>query len=161
MQFLQPVFHVAQRPQQAQPGFRKVESGVQRILDLLALVNPRQLLGLGRELRRGVRPAPGAVSQFDLRQHGLQLLVGDLLLQTCDFGLGIKLAQAAGQLRNLNLVLSLRLFGLHCRPQRICRRLPCFGTMTNVKNRDFNLKSNAEVIRLKCVEVLSCSCSAP
>ena len=52
VQFVEPVFHVAQRSQQAQPRLCQVESRIHCILKLLPLFDAGQLLGLGSQLGR-------------------------------------------------------------------------------------------------------------
>ena len=123
MQLVQPVLHVAQGAQQVQPRLAQVEPGVERVLVLLALVDARLLLGGGRKLGRRARPVRGAVAQFHLRLHALQLLVGNLLLQAGDLGLRIKFAQARAKLRDLNVVLLLRLLRLNSGAQRFGIRI--------------------------------------
>ena len=92
------------------------------------------------------RAAAGAVAQFQLRQHGLQLLVGDLLLQTGDLGQSIQLAQVAGERGNLNVVLLLGLLGFDRGAQRFGRGLPCLGATAKIEERKLNLESRAEVV---------------
>ena len=74
------------------------------------------------------------------------MLAGNLLLQTCNFCLGIEFTDAAGQLCNLDFVLTLRLFGLNGRPQRIRRRFFRFCTMYQVEQWNLDTDSRAEVV---------------
>ncbi len=134
MQFVQPVFHVAEGAQQAEPRLGKVESGVQRVRELLALIDAGQLLGFGRQLRLSAWAAPGAVAQLQLRQHGLQLLIGDLLFQTGDLRQRIQFAQAAGERGDLNVILPLGLLGFDRGAQRLGRRLLGFGVECKSNN---------------------------
>ena len=113
VQFVQPVFHMAQRLEQGQPGLAQVESGIQGILKFLALIDPRQLLGFRRELRRSSRTGSSAVPQLKLREHALELRVGNLLLEAGDLGLRIELADVACERRNLHIVLTLGFLGLN------------------------------------------------
>jgi len=62
VQFAQPVFHVAQGAQQAQPRFGQIETSVQRVLKLLSFVDARQLLSLGTQLRLSARASARAVA---------------------------------------------------------------------------------------------------
>ena len=101
-----------QSPQQSQPGFRQFESSFKCFLCSLILFDQRKLFGLGRNLRRRSRTTPRAVANFKLRLNGLQLLAGDLLLETRNLRKRFQLAQASRQLCNLKIVLALRLFRL-------------------------------------------------
>src|SRR5271157_1973405 len=78
-QFAQPVFHVAEGAQQTEAGLGEVERGVDCFLVLLTLLDASQLLGFGGELGLSGPTASGAVAQFELGEHGLELLIGDLL----------------------------------------------------------------------------------
>jgi hypothetical protein len=69
---------------------------------------------LGVSLRLCSGTGSGAVAGFKLDQHGFELRIGNLLLQAGHFGLGVELAQAAGERGNLNVVLR-----WPARPQRL------------------------------------------
>ena len=104
---------MAQRLEQGQPGLAQVESGVQGVFKFLTLIDPRQLFGFGRELLRGARTGARAVPQLKLREHALELSVGNLLLEAGDLGLRIELSYVDCEGRNLNIILALCLFSLN------------------------------------------------
>ena len=66
--------------QQAKPRFGQVKFGILRLQKLLALVDPGQLFGLGRQLRLSALSASRTIAHFQLRQHRLELVIRDLLL---------------------------------------------------------------------------------
>jgi hypothetical protein len=116
------------------PRLGQLESRIQRVFQLLLLVDAGQLLGFGRQLRLSAWPAARAVAQLQLREHGLKLLMGDLLLEAGNLRLGVQFAQAAGEFGDLNLVLPLRLFGLDRGSERLGRRLLGLGAMPKSKS---------------------------
>ena len=104
---------MAEGAEQVEAGLAQVESGVEGVFKLLALVDAGQLLGFGRQLRLGVRARMPRRCRVPICvSTRLQLLVGDLLLQAGDLGLGIQFAQAAGERGDLDIVLALGLLGL-------------------------------------------------
>ena len=68
MQFVQPIFHMAEGAEQVEAGLVQVQSGVQSVFKLLPLDDARQLLGFGRPAAAARRVRCRAVSQFELRQ---------------------------------------------------------------------------------------------
>ena len=62
-----------------------------------------------------------------MRQYRFQLLACNLLFQAGNLSLCIQLAQVASQRRYLDVVLTLRLFRFHFRPQCLCIGPPRFG----------------------------------
>ena len=91
-------------------------------------------------------PEAGAVSEFQLRQHALQLLIGNLLLQAGDLGLRIQFAQAAGKGGDLNIVLVLGLLGFDFGAQGLGRRNLGFGAKREVEEGNRDLEAEADVV---------------
>ena len=140
---------MAEGAEQVEARFAQVESGVERVLVLLALINARLLLCCGRKLGRRAGRVAGAVAQLQLRQNALQLLGGDLLLEAGNLGLRIEFAQARGQFRDLNIVLALCLLGLNPGAQRLGRGFFGFGVEAGVEYRDVDGEPGAEVVGWK------------
>jgi hypothetical protein len=143
VEFMEPVVHVAEGAEELEACFGEVEAGVEGVLVLLAFVDAGQLLGLGGELGRRARAA-SAVSRFELGEDGLELRVGDLLLQARDFGQSVQFAKAAGERGDLDVVLPLGLLFFDLGAERFrCSDL-CLGTQGKVEkgNRDLDAKTN-------------------
>ena len=110
MQLLEPVIHVAESAEQLQARFGQVKCGIEGVLVFLAFIDAGELFRFGGELGRCAWAASAAVAEFKLREHGLELLVGDLLFEAGNFGQRIQLSEAASQRGDLYIVLALSLF---------------------------------------------------
>ena len=62
VQFVEPVFHVAEGAEEVEAGLGQVERGVERILVFLALVYAGKLFGFGGQLGLGVEAGLSAVA---------------------------------------------------------------------------------------------------
>ena len=71
----------------------------------------------------------GAITVLQFRFHRAELRGRDLLLQAGDFSLRVEFAQAAIQLRDLQIVLVLGLLGFDLCAQRVGGRFAAFGTV--------------------------------
>ncbi len=87
-------------------------------------------------------PLPSSICASTL----FNCLVGDLLLQAGNLGLRIQFAQARAQLRDLHIVLLLRLLGLDPRAQRVGSRCAQFGVKPGIKDRNLDGETGAEVV---------------
>ena len=66
VQFVEPIFHMAEGTKQAKPRFGQIQPGVQCVSIFLAFIDAGQLLGLGSHLRLSAWARAGSIAQLKL-----------------------------------------------------------------------------------------------